>query len=1134
MTGIFFGEETQAGGPVDGLTARPRNLAEEIAAGFEAHRRVTNFNKVDLLMREETRKRLDRIEVATGVRPRDPFKDQFDEVDEKAIFDRWMRVDARAGATIANQQIAREKRAALEAHIDALREKFPEKDFDGGRDAFEAQVRARAQELEAQLGEIGLPANIISGVGASFTDPTNIAANLVGGGGKTLLGAVVREAAANAGVELLLTPIDQAQRRTLGLETSTAQVAGNVAGAAVFGGVFGAGGKGVEWAWGKLTKRQALDYADSLPDEVKTPEVVEARDALEQEIVVDEALAPDADMETAALHAAAIEEIERELGFGRPVDELPGEPGIADAVRPAPTNALVDIDGQTVQAYDAGHAELLRIATRRANGEPASTADLLPLFRGLVVDEDDRLINSVADLDAFADDWLALIRDGEIDAEWPMLESGEARAQYLERISRYREAEAVPPAAAPVVAPSADSGFRGFDPDEIIVDAKRFQFKSGGDEAGVTDALRGVRKWDPLKAGTIIVWEDVDGRVYVADGHQRVGLARRLKAEGQAPVLQGHVLRAADGVSAEDARAIAAGVNIARGTGTAVDAAKVLKVRPDLLDGALNPRAAFVRQAQGLMRLGDDAFGMVINEVVREDFGALVGEIVRDPAEQVAVMGILARQSPGSALEAEALIRQARAAGFVEATQETLFGADVAAESMLAYRADVLARAVSQLRKDKRIFSTLDREADEISQAGNVLDKDANREIAQNAAEIAETVLKTAHLAGPVSDALGRAARRLADTGKPGPAVKQFVDELRALGPAALRGLPQNGRGLRGEVGGGGAAGARGPAAPEASGLDALDDFDEPRKGAEIQNDDLTDDLFGGPIENYVEREKDAEARQSVVDAEKKKALAKSEPAADAEPKSPQVIRMEYVARHAETYADPIQTVRLAIEKFDAVEADLQKLRQEILEVENFLAKKYKVQRSKLYELDGIATPDEEKFLFHSALEVADVDARLRTLEQVFTQRELEIELGYAINKLPDAADLLEPKETERLAIARIMALSNDAFINSFDFGAALKRAVELHANRFNDPVDAEFMVDNLMQTLRAMAAADTAPKASLPKPSRIDPDLDPDEPLLAGLDEDGAPIIRKRSDLEKEFEADADMVERLKGCVKQ
>ncbi|WP_163616728.1 DUF1015 domain-containing protein, partial [Klebsiella pneumoniae] len=56
-------------------------------------------------------------------------------------------------------------------------------------------------------------------------------------------------------------------------------------------------------------------------------------------------------------------------------------------------------------------------------------------------------------------------------------------------------------------------------------------YKGGGDIEGVTDRLRSVSQWDPLASGKVLVFEATDGTRYVADGHQRLGLAKRLAAE---------------------------------------------------------------------------------------------------------------------------------------------------------------------------------------------------------------------------------------------------------------------------------------------------------------------------------------------------------------------------------------------------------------------------------------------------------------------------------------------------------------------------------------------------------------------------------------------------------------------------
>src|SRR5205085_11419216 len=107
--------------------------------------------------------------------------------------------------------------------------------------------------------------------------------------------------------------------------------------------------------------------------------------------------------------------------------------------------------------------------------------------------------------------------------------------------------------------------------------------------------LAGVERWDPIKAGMTVVYEDRDGTRYIVDGHQRLGLAKRIAAAdpAQDTRLNAFVLRAADGVTDAEARAAAAAKNLAEGTGRAIDAAKVLRARPELLRD-LPPRSELV------------------------------------------------------------------------------------------------------------------------------------------------------------------------------------------------------------------------------------------------------------------------------------------------------------------------------------------------------------------------------------------------------------------------------------------------------------------------------------------------------------------------------------------------------------
>lgn len=388
----------------------------------------------------------------------------------------------------------------------------------------------------------------------------------------------------------------------------------------------------------------------------------------------------------------------------------------------------------------------------------------------------------------------ALEREAEIEASNPFPEvDADLHGQRLQdavMVLNERGTERAVAAAArlaeeppaPDVAPDLPGGLQALDPRDLEVDAARFQFKTGGDADGVTDRLAGVTEWDPVRAGIAIVFEQQDGRRFIADGHQRRGLAARLLDADPARDIRltAFVYREADGWSDGEIRALAAAKNLAEGTGTAIDAAKILRADPALLDGSLPMRGALIRDAQGLMTLGDDAFGAVINEVVPANYGAIVGRLVSDPDEQLAVLEQLARAEVRNAFEAEALVRGAVAAGFArrEGATGSLFG-EIPTESLVADRARVLSRAVSILRKEKTVFSTLAREADRIESAGNRLARDTNAQRAKSDGELVEILQTLAHRSGPVADALN--ARTRQSDGNAAAAARKFVGDLRDL-----------------------------------------------------------------------------------------------------------------------------------------------------------------------------------------------------------------------------------------------------------------------------------------------------------------------------------------------------------------
>lgn len=385
-----------------------------------------------------------------------------------------------------------------------------------------------------------------------------------------------------------------------------------------------------------------------------------------------------------------------------------------------------------------------------------------------------------ANADAAIDAQLAPV--GDAAAEQAAV--AEARAQ----VARGEPVNVTPPQAQPRLDTAGTFSF--FNPASLEVDAGRFQFKAGGDAAGVTDRLEGVQAWQAERAGVIVVWEDAGGRRFVADGHQRVGLARRVQEAGGDEIeMPGYLFRERDGFTAEDVRTISALKNIAEGSGSALDAAKVLRTgeggRSALAPGGLAetglpPNSALVRDAAGLAKLSDDAFTMAVNEVIDTRFAALVGRAVANPKLHAQMLEVLARERPASIAEADSMIRDLQAATTVRETTIDLFGEAETERMLLKERAQVRGAAVNALKRDKKVFAMLADEESRVASAGNVLDTAANRTRADEDTLLIEAIDKLSNRRGPVADAFNTAARAVAGGERAAGAARAFVDAVRA------------------------------------------------------------------------------------------------------------------------------------------------------------------------------------------------------------------------------------------------------------------------------------------------------------------------------------------------------------------
>lgn len=171
--------------------------------------------------------------------------------------------------------------------------------------------------------------------------------------------------------------------------------------------------------------------------------------------------------------------------------------------------------------------------------------------------------------------------------------------------------------------------------EKIEVNPKMMQFKTDVNTEGVSNKLKGVGKWDALKAGVLIVWKSKDGHYIVADGHHRMELAKRLGQNN----ISCYVLDEKAGWSASDARKKAAETNIAQGHASIKDAAKFLRETKytieDLDREGIPLTEGIARDGFNIARTSDNVYEAFINDAIKPKLASAIGEsLAADPKLQ--------------------------------------------------------------------------------------------------------------------------------------------------------------------------------------------------------------------------------------------------------------------------------------------------------------------------------------------------------------------------------------------------------------------------------------------------------------------------------------------------------------------
>ena len=272
-----------------------------------------------------------------------------------------------------------------------------------------------------------------------------------------------------------------------------------------------------------------------------------------------------------------------------------------------------------------------------------------------------------------------------------------------------------------------------FNLEDLNVDPKTFQYKTYDNEFGLNERLLKETSWNHVASDNLIVYEYKNGKKVVADGHQRFGLAKRLKkdSEGNPIKLRGFIYKEKDGFSPKYIRALAAVKNIMQteklDAKTLLDAGKVVREAPQLVERLNLGQGEIARGARHLAKISDKNFGMVINNIVPSTYAAKVGEFVGDdPVLQDAAMIVLAKTKPSSTQEAEFIVRQIASESVEVKKQTSLFGDEFVADSVYLEKARLVKNVLSQLKLSKNILTAINKNKQLLENQGNAIATERN------------------------------------------------------------------------------------------------------------------------------------------------------------------------------------------------------------------------------------------------------------------------------------------------------------------------------------------------------------------------------------------------------------------------
>ncbi len=203
-----------------------------------------------------------------------------------------------------------------------------------------------------------------------------------------------------------------------------------------------------------------------------------------------------------------------------------------------------------------------------------------------------------------------------------------------------------------------------------------------GDTAALVTAVQKIEgHLTPTERGALRALEDDTG-MKIDAGEDLAAVAQALR-HAEDPIAEPLPVHEPDPAPVAPAKADAApsapdapvddvATRLSEGRGSAIETAAAFRARPELI--ASMPLEGKARTARSLARLSDPAFEMVQQQGVKPEWGALVGDLVADPAEHVPVLQRLSELRPETVGEARRIIAEETVKPATPKAVETMLG----------------------------------------------------------------------------------------------------------------------------------------------------------------------------------------------------------------------------------------------------------------------------------------------------------------------------------------------------------------------------------------------------------------------------------------------------------------------------